>query len=78
MTTEQRMLEVSAFLPEAAVSVAALDDSQLELAQELCRFFEIPLGSLLRRADACRLAGGHDNTADCLREAAQHLVILLD
>ena len=70
---QNRLREVDAHLASASVSMAGLSVEERKLANKLCGCIELPLGSLLRRADAIRLAGSHDKFSDCLREAAQQL-----
>lgn len=71
---EAQLREVDGYTPSASVSVARLADHEWRLAKDLCQHFEVPVGSLIRRAEAIRLAGGQDTVTNCLREAAQHLV----
>lgn len=71
---EDRLREVDALVPESGVRLDHLADYELRLVADLCKHFDLPLGSLVRRAEAIRLAGGQGTLADCLREAAQHLV----
>lgn len=56
------------------VSLEGLTPVEIELANKLCLHFELPLGTLLRRASAIELIGGSDSVTDRLREAAQHLI----
>jgi len=54
--------------------LGGLTPEEQQLAAEVCEFFSVPLGTLIRRAEAVRLAGGHDNFGDCNREAVRHLI----
>ena len=74
----KRLRRVDRYFQLATVSMGCLSTDERRLAVELCETFGLRLGSLLRRADAIRLAGGHDNFGDCLREAAQHLILRSD
>lgn len=75
---QQRLKEIDRHMESAKVSMADLTDVERKLASDLCDHFELPLGTILRRADAIRLAGGQSNLADCLREASQHLIARMD
>ena len=68
---KRRLDEVSAQVANATVQLAEYSPAELQLARELSEHFEIGFGKLVRRAEAVRLAGGQ-----CLREAAQHLILL--
>jgi hypothetical protein len=70
----QRLKYIDRHMDSATVSIAHLTDVERKLANELCSSFELPLGTLLRRAEAIRLAGGHDSFTECLREGARHLI----
>ncbi len=72
---DQRLKVIDRYKDSTTVSMADLTDVERELAIELCNHFDLPLGSLVRRADAIRRAGGQDNYSDCLREASQHLIL---
>ncbi|MEO8269827.1 MAG: hypothetical protein ABI557_08905 [Aureliella sp.] len=71
---QQHLKEIDGYLDSASVSMADLTDAERKLANDLCSHFELPLGTLLRRANAIRLAGGHDNFSQSLREGARHLI----
>lgn len=73
-----RIQEIDRHMDSATVSMAGLSEAERKLANELCSYVELPLRSLLRRADAIRRAGGQDSFADCLREAACHLIYRSD
>lgn len=75
---QQRLKEIDRYMESATVSMADLNDDERKLASELCNHFDLPLGSLMRRADAIRRAGGQSNFEDCLREASQHLILRMD
>ncbi len=74
MKIEERIRQVNLAMDAATVSIAGLTPVEIELASELCLHFELPLGTLLRRASAIELIGGVDSITDQLREAAQHLI----
>lgn len=65
---QQRLKLVDSFVPVATVSMERLTENERAAAAELASYMEMPFGSLLRRADAVRLAGGHDTFTNCLRE----------
>jgi hypothetical protein len=52
----------------------ALSAAELDLALQLCKHFELRLGTLVRRADAIRILGDTETTVERLQEAAQHLI----
>ena len=74
MTVEERNREVDAVISRATVSLANLSAEEAKLLNDLCKHFELPRGTLLRRAAAIELVGGAETVSDRLREAAQHLV----
>ena len=74
MTIEERIRQVDLAMESATVSMEGLTDVEIELANKLCMHFELPLGTLLRRASAIEIVGGFHLVADRLREAAQHLI----
>lgn len=74
MTIAKRIREVDRQMPRASVSLAELTEEQITHAQEICEHFELKFGTLIRRANAVKLAGGQDDFKGCLQEAAQHLV----
>lgn len=74
---DQRLKRIDRYIPLADVGLAELPQPTLNLAQDLCQHFGLQLGSLIRRANAIKLADG-ENAADVevrLREAAQHLIL---
>ena len=77
MTVNERIREVDAVMGRATVSLAKLAAAEQTLANDLCEHFELPLGTLLKRAAAIELVGGVETVSDRLREAAQHLVYRL-
>jgi hypothetical protein len=68
---------VDSLLPSATLSLDHLTENERLAAAELADLMILPLGTLLRRAEAVRLAGGRDTFTDCLREAAQQLILIL-
>ena len=74
MKIEERIRQVDLAMDSATVSMAGLTPAEIELADQLCLHFKLPLGTLLRRASAIELIGGSDSVTDRLREAAQHLI----
>jgi len=73
---QKRIELVDSLLPSATLSLDHLSENERLAAAELADYMELPLGTLLRRAEAVRLAGGHDTFTDCLREATQHLILI--
>ena len=74
---DQRLIQIDSYIPLASVSLAELPQPTLNLAHDLCQHFDLLLGSLIRRANAIKLADG-ENAAEVevrLREASQHLVL---
>ena len=79
MDLRQKRIElVGSLLPSATLSLDHLTENERLAAAELADYMELPLGTLLRRAEAVRLAGGHDTFTNCLREAAKHLILIMD
>lgn len=76
MKIEERIRQVDLAMEAATVSMAEMTPAEIELAIQLCLHFELPLGSLLRRASAIELCGGSDSATDRKREAAQHLIYI--
>lgn len=76
--TPERIQLVDSLLPLAPLSLDHLTENERLAAAELADIMMLPLGTLLRRAEAVRLAGGHNSFTSCLREATQHLILLLD
>ena len=74
MKIEARIRQADLAMESATVSMAGLTPVEIELAIKLCLHFELPLGTLLRRAAAIEIIGGAELVADRLREAAQHLI----
>ena len=74
MKIEKRIRQVNFAMEWATVSLEGLTSAEIELADQLCLHFELPLGTLLRRAAAIKLIGGAESATDRLREAAQHLI----
>lgn len=74
MKIEERIRQVDLAMEAATVSMKGLTSVEIELANKLCMHFQLPLGTLLRRAAAIGLIGGSDSVTDRLREAAQHLI----
>lgn len=74
---DQRLIEIDRYIPLATVSLAELPQPTLNLAHDLCQHFDLQLGSLVRRANAIKLADGENaaSAQERLREAAQHLVM---
>lgn len=74
---DRRLLQIDSYIPLASVSLAELPQPTLNLAYDLCRHFDLQLGSLVRRADAIKLADGENaaGVEERLREAAQHLAL---
>ena len=73
----QRLKQIDGYVPAATVGIAELPQPTLNLAHDLCQHFDIQLGSLIRRANAIKLADGENaaGAEERLREAAQHLVL---
>ena len=74
MKIEERIRQVDLAMEAATVSLSGLTAGEIQLADQLCMHFELPLGTLLRRASAIEIVGGFHLVADRLREAAQHLI----
>lgn len=74
----QRLREVDSFLPSATVSMTHPTNDERKAAVEFASFAGLPLGTLLRRTDAIRLAGGQENFTLCMREAAQHVILRME
>ena len=74
MKIEERIRQVDLALEAATVSLEGLTLAEIELAEKLCRHFDLKLGTLLRRAFAIERIGGSDTATDRIREAAQHLI----
>ena len=74
MKIEERIRQADLAMESATVSMSGLTAAEIELAAQLCLHFELPLGTLLRRASAIEFIGGADSVSDRLREAAQHLI----
>lgn len=72
----RRIADVDAQMELASVSLARLTDQERDTVAEYSSFIGIPHGTLLRRAEAIRLAGGQDNFTDCLREAVGQIILL--
>jgi hypothetical protein len=74
---DRRLIQIDKYIPLASVSLAELPQPTLNLAHDLCRLFDLQLGSLIRRANAIKVADGANATdaEERLREAAQHLVL---
>ena len=72
---EARRNEVDGYMQNAKVTLGGVSDFDLQLARVICDYFDLKWGTLLRRARAIELAGGQDSFAECLQEAAQHLVL---
>jgi len=75
MTVEERIAEIDAMMPYAEVSLLGLRQVEFSVAVKITDTFEVPFGSLIRRADAIELAGGQPTYVHSLQEAAQHLVM---
>lgn len=74
MKIKERIRQADLAMESATVSMKRLTTADIELANKLCMHFELPLGTLLRRASAIELIGGADSVTDRLREAARHLI----
>jgi hypothetical protein len=74
MGVEGRIRQVDQVAGQAGVSLAGLTSEELALAQRLCKHFDLKLGTLVRRANAIRILGDTESTAERLQEAAQHLI----
>ncbi len=74
MTIDERIRQVDQVMDQASVNLESLSSDELAIAKQLCEYFELPFGTLVRRAEAIRLLGDTDPTVDRLREAAQHLI----
>lgn len=72
----KRLSQVREALSHTSVSVAELSPSLLNTSKDLCEFFDLPFGSLIRMARTIQLVDREESlTIDHLREAAQHLLI---
>ena len=60
MKIEERIRQADLAMESATVSMAGLTPVEIELANKLCLHFDLPLGTLLRRASAIELIGGAD------------------
>jgi len=74
MNIEERIRQVDLAVESATVSLSKLHVRELFVAKRLCEEFELPLGTLVRRANAIKIAGFDGSGTDRLREAAQHLI----
>jgi len=74
MNINQRIQQVDACIEQASVLIGGLSPSELDLAVQLCKHFELQLGTLVRRADAIKILGDTETTVERLQEAAQHLI----
>jgi hypothetical protein len=48
MNVDQRIQQVDACIYQASVSIEGLSPAELDLAVQLCRHFELQLGTLVR------------------------------
>jgi len=74
MNIEERIRQVDLAMESATVSVSKMTDRQRRLAKLLCEEFELPFGTLIRRANAIEIVSWDGSGTDRLREAAQHLI----
>jgi hypothetical protein len=74
MGVEERIRQVDQVADQACVSLAGLTTEELALARRLCEYFDLKLGTLVRRADAIRILGDTESAIQRLQEAAQHLI----
>jgi len=74
MSFEERIRQVNLAMESATVSVSKMTDRQRRLAKLLCEEFELPFGTLIRRANAIEIVSSDGSGTDRLREAAQHLI----
>jgi hypothetical protein len=74
MNVDQRIQQVDACIEQASVSIEGLSATELDLALQLCKHFELQLGTLVRRADAIRILDEGQTARERLQEAAQHLI----
>lgn len=74
VNVEERIRQVDHVLDQANVSLSDLTPAELELAKKLCEYFELQLGTLVRRANAIRILDESETTLQRLQEAAQHLI----
>ena len=70
MKIQNRIRLADLAMESATVSMERLAPSEIELANKLRQHFDLPLGTLLRRAAAIEIIGGAESATDRLREAA--------
>lgn len=73
MNIEERIRQVDVVVGSAKVSLTGLTDAQIDLAEKLCKHFDLNWGRYSEERLRSKFGGAY-SVSDRLREAAQHLI----